>query len=81
MIAVTETGSTFWDKFQAVVTPSLTPSVGAVHHGGTNVLFCDGHVQWYRLEDITYPYRGGETVQSPHDIRVVTMWNAGHHVR
>jgi prepilin-type processing-associated H-X9-DG protein len=28
---------------------------GAVHFGGPNVLFCDGHVEWYSLNDITIP--------------------------
>ena len=25
---------------------------GRVHGGGANVLFCDGHVTWYRQEDL-----------------------------
>jgi prepilin-type processing-associated H-X9-DG protein/prepilin-type N-terminal cleavage/methylation domain-containing protein len=28
---------------------------GAVHRGGANVLFCDGHVQWYHQRDLVRP--------------------------
>jgi prepilin-type processing-associated H-X9-DG protein/prepilin-type N-terminal cleavage/methylation domain-containing protein len=48
---------------------------GAVHGGGTNVLFCDGHVQWYRLEDITLDTTQKD--QTPF-ANIHRMWNYDH---
>jgi prepilin-type processing-associated H-X9-DG protein len=50
------------------VSPHLHP--GRVHGGGANVLFCDGHVQWYLQRDLvlTVP-------QTPEYERVARMWN------
>ena len=45
--------------------------VGGVHGGGANVLFCDGHVQWYPKESLmvtNWPH-----VVSEDPIR--RMWN------
>ena len=53
MIAIADT--TVDGRFDFVImanpsTPYTLP--GRVHAGGANVLFCDGHVQWYRQEDL-----------------------------
>jgi prepilin-type processing-associated H-X9-DG protein len=42
---------------------------GRVHGGGANVLFCDGHVAWYRQEDLSY--RSDTRVYE----RAWRMWN------
>jgi prepilin-type processing-associated H-X9-DG protein/prepilin-type N-terminal cleavage/methylation domain-containing protein len=47
-----------------------------VHRGGANVLFCDGHVQWYLQADITYPYTTDR--RNPAFVRVAPMWNNDH---
>jgi prepilin-type processing-associated H-X9-DG protein/prepilin-type N-terminal cleavage/methylation domain-containing protein len=46
---------------------------GRIHGGGANVLFCDGHVTWYRQEDLRVerPWRPAES----HKAR---MWNNDH---
>jgi prepilin-type processing-associated H-X9-DG protein/prepilin-type N-terminal cleavage/methylation domain-containing protein len=46
----------------------------SVHGGGSNVLFCDGHVQWYRQEDISYNAAADEA----HFGAVRRMWNYDH---
>jgi prepilin-type processing-associated H-X9-DG protein len=51
---------------------------GRVHGGGPNVLFCDGHVQWYRQEDITYDSRVSDEADAPRRLRVRRMWNHDH---
>jgi prepilin-type processing-associated H-X9-DG protein/prepilin-type N-terminal cleavage/methylation domain-containing protein len=49
---------------------------GRVHNGGANVLFCDGHVQWYPQKDLLVTYN--QTVLSEYTVR--RMWNYDHHV-
>ena len=34
-----------------------------VHHGGSNYLFCDGHIRWLRAED-TYPEEDSMAVRA-----------------
>ncbi len=45
--------------------------IGNIHRGGANVLFLDGHVQWYLRSDVTtkYPPTAGESAKQ-------RMWNA-----
>jgi prepilin-type processing-associated H-X9-DG protein len=52
-------------------TPQSWP--GRVHSGGANVLFCDGHVTWYRQEDLVIPVPA--TLADAPRIR---MWNHDH---
>jgi len=49
---------------------------GRVHGGGANVLFCDGHVQWYLQADITFDinkYPPDHTTSAK-----AQMWNYDH---
>ncbi|MCY2951317.1 MAG: prepilin-type N-terminal cleavage/methylation domain-containing protein [Planctomycetota bacterium] len=46
-------------------------SPGNVHRGGANVLFCDGHVQWYLQRDLVL----GRWPPLPTDDAVRCMWN------
>jgi len=43
---------------------------GRNHDGGANVLFCDGHVQWYAPHDLQIHYDG-----EPHELSNSRMWN------
>ena len=49
------------------------PWPGAVHRGGANVLFCDGHVEWYAQEDLITPCQNVFL-----DERIRRMWNNDH---
>jgi prepilin-type processing-associated H-X9-DG protein len=49
---------------------------GAVHFGGPNVLFCDGHVAWYSQQDITVPPNpnwGDSRIQT-----IIKKWSRFH---
>jgi prepilin-type N-terminal cleavage/methylation domain-containing protein/prepilin-type processing-associated H-X9-DG protein len=49
---------------------------GTVHFGGPNVLFCDGHVEWFLQQDITLP---GDPSDSDPDVRRIEgHWNRTH---
>ncbi len=46
---------------------------GNVHNGGANVLFCDGHVQWFLIDQIT---DAGQSKMSPSQYQSMRrMWN------
>jgi prepilin-type N-terminal cleavage/methylation domain-containing protein/prepilin-type processing-associated H-X9-DG protein len=47
---------------------------GDVHDGGANCLFCDGHVDWYKQQDIVIQNPSATTL-SAHDKLVAHMWN------
>jgi prepilin-type N-terminal cleavage/methylation domain-containing protein/prepilin-type processing-associated H-X9-DG protein len=47
--------------------------VGNIHHGGANVVFCDGHVQWYLQSDLMVKLPVG-----PEDAPKQRLWNADH---
>ena len=68
-----------WDYNLDPTTPptSTTDSEvpGDVHHGGANVLFCDGHVGWYMQADLILQNPGATTGLNPHDQDVARMWN------
>ena len=44
---------------------------GKIHHGGANVLFCDGHVAWYLQKELLLPNGANNT----HDKLIAQMWN------
>lgn len=70
MIAVTDSnGDGSWDHgVQPHLDGGLPWIPGKIHNGGSNVLFCDGHVQWYLQKDITLP-----PASNRYDI--MRMWN------
>jgi prepilin-type processing-associated H-X9-DG protein/prepilin-type N-terminal cleavage/methylation domain-containing protein len=43
---------------------------GTVHRGGANVLFCDGHVQWYDVNDIALSPRPSDDQYA----RILPLW-------
>ena len=61
-----------WDFAVVPFRPDIAP--GTVHNGGANVLFCDGHVQWYLQKDLVY--HGG--ANDPRSQQVQRMWNRDH---
>jgi prepilin-type processing-associated H-X9-DG protein len=74
MIAVTDADGDGLFDFAMVPNPyDPRARPAAVHSGGTNVLFCDGHVQWYPLKDILVTYN--EVIPAEDHIR--RMWNNG----
>ena len=46
---------------------SSTDQPSTIHNGGSNILFCDGHVQWYSQKELTH---GGEQMRR--------TWNNDH---
>jgi prepilin-type processing-associated H-X9-DG protein/prepilin-type N-terminal cleavage/methylation domain-containing protein len=72
MIAIADSNAdalSDWSLFPFRTHPQVWP--GRVHGGGANVLFCDGHVTWYRQEDLLT--EGGGIPAA-----VVRMWNDDH---
>jgi prepilin-type processing-associated H-X9-DG protein len=51
-------------------TVTSTRPIGRIHRGGANVLFLDGHVQWYLQRDI-----GITSVMRPEEAMKQRMWN------
>ncbi len=54
-----------------IISGPASQSVGTVHRGGANVLFCDGHVQWYLQQDISVKWR-----PVPEEAAKQRLWNA-----
>jgi prepilin-type processing-associated H-X9-DG protein len=80
MIAITDTGLGPISKYQAMVHPDLLFNpVGNLHRGGANVLWCDGHVDWRRTEDITFTHgEANYQARAPKFFRVAPLWNSSH---
>jgi prepilin-type processing-associated H-X9-DG protein len=75
MIAVTDSTADGLFDFVIFPTDSTKESVpGRVHGGGANVLFCDGHVSWYRQRDILVTY----DTMLPSEAHIHRMWNNDH---
>jgi prepilin-type processing-associated H-X9-DG protein len=79
MVAITDSDGTDGTGYDDLI---VNPSVGAngppgtIHFGGTNVLFCDGHVQWYARIDIALP--ADPSLSDPNVRRISSMWNRDH---
>jgi prepilin-type processing-associated H-X9-DG protein len=54
---------------------SKTELPGDVHDGGANVLFCDGHVDWYLQADLMLTPNFNASNLSAHDQMVARLWN------
>jgi prepilin-type processing-associated H-X9-DG protein len=55
------------------------PHPGPIHRGGANVLFCDGHVQWYHVNDVTVPTDGSASSSQPPWRDIIAMWDINHY--
>jgi prepilin-type processing-associated H-X9-DG protein/prepilin-type N-terminal cleavage/methylation domain-containing protein len=51
---------------------------GAIHRGGANVLFCDGHVQWYAQTELRKPLSFGSAEERLRWQAMERMWNYDH---
>jgi prepilin-type N-terminal cleavage/methylation domain-containing protein/prepilin-type processing-associated H-X9-DG protein len=74
MIAVADSnGDAMGDYYVAPLPEDVRCWPGAIHARGANVLFCDGHVLWYRQEDLLI-----HDPWIPSDRPKVCMWNNDH---
>ena len=74
MVAVADsrdaTNPSFLGYYYLIAPPRPRDGVALrVHRGGANVLFCDGHVRWYRHEDLIVDTRTAKGRQN------AAMWN------
>jgi prepilin-type processing-associated H-X9-DG protein len=76
MVAVTDSnGNGLWD-YGSIPHASGSHGVpGRVHGGGANVLFCDGHVTWYRQEDLLV---ADDARRDPGQWHRIRRWNNDH---
>ncbi|HZN68756.1 MAG TPA: DUF1559 domain-containing protein [Tepidisphaeraceae bacterium] len=76
MIAIADTVADGLGDFAIVPidNPGMRP--GRVHGGGANVLFCDGHVFWFRQVDLVIGREDGVYVHGEKPKR--RMWNFDH---
>lgn len=75
LIAIADTGT--YSTMCSLWALANTHGIGTIHRGGSNVLFCDGHVAWYHYNDITVPPDRGLWSQQPwRDICV--LWRRDH---
>lgn len=51
---------------------------GKVHRGGANVLFCDGHVQWHRLDELALVWPTDTAAGTRRWVQVARRWNNDH---
>ena len=74
MIAITDSTVDGWFDLEIKVTRDVHMSIpGAIHGGGANVLFCDGHVQRYSQADLIVD-DDRSLVQAPR----YRMWSIDH---
>jgi prepilin-type processing-associated H-X9-DG protein len=57
--------------------PPNRATLGRIHRNGANVLFCDGHVQWYFWEDLSVD---GTKAYGPFDRAKLRMWTYDHEI-
>lgn len=78
MIAVADSDGDGYYDF--TISPYLQPGSprlvipGDVHRGGANVLFCDGHVQWYAQKEVVVAHESIVAAEEP----IRRMWNRDH---
>lgn len=76
MIAIGDnTSDGSWDYNLDPKNPREAP--GKIHNKGCNLLFCDGHVSWFRQKEVVLaPWiAGGVDANTPNGMRVRRMWN------
>jgi len=56
--------------YQLGVSPNPNQAAADIHRGGANVLFCDGHVQWYLQRDLFLTW-----LPIPEEAAKQRMWN------
>jgi prepilin-type N-terminal cleavage/methylation domain-containing protein/prepilin-type processing-associated H-X9-DG protein len=72
MIAITDTAYGRW-----WIDPSYPDAHPAtIHAGGSNVLFCDGHVSWYAQKELVNVRWDG--TGTPAQLQMARMWNNTH---
>jgi prepilin-type processing-associated H-X9-DG protein/prepilin-type N-terminal cleavage/methylation domain-containing protein len=79
MIAVADVTADAWADYwiSPIPTASGEPP-GSIHRGGANVLFCDGHVQWYHQNDLRKPATIGSAEERFRWQAIERMWNYDH---
>jgi prepilin-type processing-associated H-X9-DG protein/prepilin-type N-terminal cleavage/methylation domain-containing protein len=79
MIAVADSTADKWTDYWISPIPTVQGSPpGAVHRGGANVLFCDGHVQWYAQTELRKPLSFGSAEERLRWQAMERMWNYDH---
>lgn len=79
MIAVADSTADAWtDHWISPVPTAAGEPPGAVHRGGANVLFCDGHVQWFHQKDLMRGSSFGSPEERFRSQAIEQMWNYDH---
>ena len=74
MVALTDSNADGWvDYITSAWSTHPLARPGTAHNRGTNVLFCDGHVDWFRLQDLCITDRN-----DPAQASKVRRWNNDH---
>ena len=63
---------------RAPVAPRPPPPPAGLPGGGATPLFCDGHVQWFPLEDLVIPEKLDTAEKATRWGNIVRMWNSDH---
>jgi len=84
VIMVTETGWGSWSYLSDGISSSINKGYQKVypwHNGGPNILFCDGHVEWrkidnnlYRVTALNWPNQAGEEFRLLWGAKHTTVW-------
>ena len=70
MIAIADRVEKFENEFAFNIDPSTAAEYpGDIHRGGANVLFCDGHVEWFAQKALI------KTAAIPENAAMRRMWN------
>jgi prepilin-type processing-associated H-X9-DG protein len=78
MIAIADSSADGWGDVAICVAEKNGAKLlwpGRIHSGGANVLFCDGHVQWYLQSDLVDTTKGNGSSAPPKDPQIRRMWN------
>ena len=79
MIAVADVTADGWaDYWISPIPTAAGEPPGSIHRDGANVLFCDGHVQWYAQKELRKPLAFGTAEERLRWQRMERMWNYDH---